>query len=208
MFQSHHGTAQPDETHDISFLSNATYSRIAGAISPPCLHVIRNPLDIIVSAYYSHRATHSEEGWPELSDQRGILAPLSKSDGFFLTLAFLERSDFYPRTLGPLASLRNWRFDDTRIRTVRMEDVVADVNTVLGSFLSENISAVMRLPESGEFEFERITGGRKPGDIDDTSHFRSGLSGAWRNELPFAIVAYVRVHFRALLERFYPDALE
>lgn len=208
MFSSHHGTAQPDETRDISFLSNAIYRRIAGAVTQSSLHIIRNPLDVIVSAYYSHRATHNTDGWAELSQQRGLLAALPKDDGIFLTLAFLERNDFYPRTPGPLAALRSWRFDDIRIRTVRMEDMVAEVNSVLGAFLIENNTAVVTLPASGEFSFERITGGRTPGKIDETSHFRSGLPGGWRNELPPSIVTYVRVHFRSLLERFYPDALE
>ena len=177
------------------------------AIDAPALHIIRNPLDIVQSAYYSHLSTHPLSGWPQLEMQRRILANCSKEDGIFLTLAFLEQHEFYPRTPGPLHALRHWRFDDPRISTIRMEDLIADVNGVLGNRVLESLGKNIRLPELEEFTFERVSGGRRVGEVDDTSHYRSGLAGKWRSELPEAAIAYCRQNFSTVLERYYPDAL-
>lgn len=207
LFHAHTGAARPQPDQNLSFLTNAQYAVIADAIDAPAIHVIRNPLDMVVSAYYSHRSTHDLAGWPQLQQQRSVLANCGKEQGLFLTLAFLELDEFYPGTPGPLHSLRHWRFDDARIQTVRMEDLVADVDAVFGNILVEKMSGAIKLPERGQFTFETMSGGRPAGEIDETSHYRSGLSGGWRLELPAPIVDYLRTHFRALLERYYPDTL-
>jgi hypothetical protein len=206
MFRSNLGTARPE--FDLSLLTNATYRQIEDAIDGPAIHIIRNPLDIVVSAYYSHRSTHHLGGWPHLSDQRAILTRCSKEAGLFLTLAFLEQAEFYRDTPGPLHALRQWNFDDRRIRTVRMEDLVTDVGSLLGETLGSSMPAGVDLPAPEDFTFERITGGRRAGEVDEASHYRSGRPGSWRDELPEPIIAYVRAHFRDLLQRYYPDALE
>ena len=79
---------------DIVTLINADYSFVKGRVTSG-IHVIRNPLDLICSAYYSHLSTHSLTEWPELELQRAVLQSVSKPDGMMLTLIFLERSDFH-----------------------------------------------------------------------------------------------------------------
>lgn len=92
------------------------------------LHIIRNPFDLIVSAYYSHLNEHSRKGWPALTKQRRRLQEVDKVIGFQRTMEFLERPDFYDEnTPGPLYALDRWNFDDRNILTVRMEDLVAAV---------------------------------------------------------------------------------
>jgi hypothetical protein len=189
-------------------LTNVTYGRIKNEIDAPSIHIIRNPLDIISSAYNSHRFTHGLDGWPHLQQQRRILMNCNKELGMHLTLAFLERAEFYPETPGPLHALGEWRFDDTRIRTVRMEDLVTDVTSMLGGALIPTLGGTIKLPDKANFTFERITGGRHIGEVDDMSHYRSGKPGSWREDLPDSIIAYVRAHFYELLSRFYPDSLE
>ena len=151
LFASHLGTDQPQPEYNVSLLANARYAQIKGAVAPPAIHIIRNPLDIVVSAYYSHRSTHGEDGWPQLRRQRSVLASCGKEAGFFLTLAFLEQDEFYPYTPGPLHALRGWCFDDTRIQTIRMEDLVANVNSILGKLLVEKVDNAIKLPEIGIF---------------------------------------------------------
>jgi hypothetical protein len=207
MFCSHLGTAAPEPGFEISLLTNAVYRQVTGSIDIRSIHVIRNPLDIVTSAYYSHRLTHSLDGWPQLAQQRRILEKSSKEAGIFITLAFLEQAEFYPSTPGPLHALRSWPLDDTPIGTIRMEDLVRDVSAVLGEILLESFGNTIKLPDRENFTFERIAG-RHAGKIDETSHYRSGLPGGWRDELPEAVVAYVRESFRPLMERYYPDALE
>jgi hypothetical protein len=209
LYVSHLGSARPPSPlqYDVCLLTNACYARLAEYISVPAIHVIRNPLDVVVSAYYSHRATHPLDGWPELEAQRRVLQLYCKEAGFYLTLAFVERDDFYRETPGPLCALRHWRLEDATIRTIRMEDLVNDVTAVLGAPLSASFGEQIQLPGAADFTFERVSGGRSIGQIDNTSHYRSGLSGIWRRELPDSIVNYVREHFRSILERYYPDAL-
>ncbi len=206
-FQTYRGDAVAAREFHVSILTNAVYDVVRDHIECPAIHIIRNPLDIVVSAYYSHFSTHDVEGWPALGDQRRVLAGCSREQGFFLTLAFLERADFYTGTPGPLHALRCWNFDDERICTVRMEDIVKDVNYQLGGFLIENLAGPIELPSPGDFTFERITGGRHAGEIDDRSHYRSGRPGEWRRDLPEPVINYIRTHFRPLLERYYRDSL-
>lgn len=208
IFSSHLGVAKPEPGYEISLLTNAVYSQIEDSRKVRVIHIIRNPLDIVLSAYYSHRLTHSVDGWPQLARQRRTLEKCSKEAGMFLTLAFLEQAEFYPLTPGPLHALRAWRFDDARISTIRMEDLVSDVNLVLGEILVEHWGETTKLPDQRSFTFERISGGRRVGEVDETSHYRSGLSGGWRDELPQAVVSYVQENFYTLMELYYPDSLE
>jgi hypothetical protein len=208
LFRSHRATDRPNPECDISLLTNVTYDRIKNAIDAPAIHIIRNPLDIITSAYNSHRSTHGLDGWPHLQHQRRILANCNKEVGLHLTLAFLERAEFYPGTPGPLHALGEWCFNDARIRTIRMEDLVTDVTAMLGGTLIPTLGGAITLPDEANFTFERITGGRRIGEVDDMSHYRSGKPGSWREDLPDSIIAYVRAHFHELLSRYYPDSLE
>ena len=51
-------------------------------------HYVRDPRDIVVSAYFSHRNSHSTEAWPELVEYREKLRSCSKEEGLFLELEF------------------------------------------------------------------------------------------------------------------------
>lgn len=206
--ESHYGIAKRADGSQITYLNNAVYASIAEDLSGPALHIIRNPLDLLVSAYWSHRETHPVRDWPALQDQRDVLQKCSDEEGLFLTLAFIEGGEFYPKTPGPLMAMRSWGYDDPRIRTVRMEDMVKDVNSSIGAFLAESFDCPTITIDAERFTFERMSNGRKPGEIDPQSHYRAGLPGEWRSTLPGPIVAYIRTHYRHVLERYYPDAME
>lgn len=79
LFTSHLGSAQPPAKCDVCVLTNACYARLGHFLSAPALHIIRNPLDVVVSAYYSHYGTHSLDAWPELETQRRILQDASNN---------------------------------------------------------------------------------------------------------------------------------
>jgi hypothetical protein len=199
-FTSHNSLCLP--LADLSVLTNASYNIVRSRIHGG-LHVIRNPLDVVVSAYYSHRQTHSLEGWPELSIQRQLLQSLDEASGMMATIAFLERVDFHRDAAGPLHALRDWDFDDLRFRTLRMEDVVCDPDRI-GRAIQSKLGGV--LPPAADFSFRKLSG-RDPGEIDNWSHYRTGQPDRWRQELPRAAIEYLRVHFRGVLERFYLESL-
>jgi hypothetical protein len=108
------GFAPPaDRNFDVLLFTNSDYQYCVQYFQPwldsgsrPPLHVIRNPLDIVVSAYYSHLATHPVNEWPELARQRDVLRSLDKTSGMLATWVFLEQSDFDAGVVGPLFALR------------------------------------------------------------------------------------------------------
>lgn len=204
LFDSHYGGQPPSAAHDVTFLRNSEYDVIFRCVDDETIHIIRNPLSIIQSAYFSHLRTHSLVGWPELRSQRKILEGCSQAEGLFLTLAFCERDDFYRGTRGPLGALRRWNFSDPRMVTLRVEDL-GDIPSCFRRAVK--CSNHFRWPDSEDYTFQALSGGRSPGQINEASHFRSGDSAAWRSILPPAVIAYVREHYRDILEQYYPETL-
>jgi hypothetical protein len=203
---THYSERFVESAPDIVALINADYAFVRERVSSG-VHVIRNPLDLICSAYYSHLSTHSVAGWPELELQRSVLQSVPKPEGMMLTLAFLERSDFYSGAIGPVLALRGWDFSNEAFTTLRMEDVVADINGIIGIRLTEMFGSGLKLPDAADFCFERFSDGRRPGEIGNTSHYRVGKPGTSRVELPSSAVAYLRYHLRQVLDRYYPEEL-
>lgn len=191
---------------EIRFLANASYRYVADGGLRGC-HIIRNPLAMLNSAYFSHRDTHPTDGWPQLARQREMLRATDQETGIYLTLAFLERTDFHPGAIGPFKALQAWDFDDKRFLTLRMEDMVGDPSGRLGQAFAFLGRHDLVLPEDSDFSFRAVSGGRRAGEVDERSHYRSGDPQDWRRHLPQGIQIYVRAHFRPLLERFYPECL-
>lgn len=168
------------------------------------LHIVRNPMSIIVSAYYSHLGTHPIAGWRRLENHRRVLQSTDLQTGLYLTQAFLERSDMAAHTAGPLHALRTWDYDDPRFRLIRMEDLVLAPGEVLRRIPAY---APLTLPDDADFAFERYADGRKVGETEPGSHYRSGRSDEWREVLPGPLIDHCRWTYAPLLERAYPEAL-
>jgi hypothetical protein len=200
------GDILPSARHDVSFLGNASYTFLAERVTAHGIHIIRNPLNVVLSAYYSHLRTHHVNGLPILAAQRGVLEQCSVEEGIALTMAFCERNDFYPATPGPLCALRQWNYDNDQFTTVRMEDFGDRIDLALADAMGPK-AARYTWPEPHAFTFRAMSGGREPGVVDDRSPYRSGHPDAWRKELTKPIITYIRAHYRPILERFYPDAL-
>jgi Sulfotransferase domain len=188
---------------DICFIANAEYSSLPPIRSGKALHVVRNPMSIVTSAYFSHRNSHETQAWAELLEQRQILQDCSQLEGLYLTLAYLERA-----AGAPLYDLNRWDYGDPNIMTVQFEDLVSRPNDWLAYIAEHNDAQFSQYPNPIYFSFERATGGRKLGEVDPNSHYRSGSPDAWREELPKPIVRYIRTHYRGLLEGYYPEALQ
>ena len=169
----------------------------------PALHIIRNPLDLVVSAYYSHLNTHRVDRWPALAQQRAVLRKLDKRAGMIATWTFLERADFHMGVVGPLFSMRRWDYGDPRIKTLRMEDLVNDdqlARNELQVRLAGDAADVIN-----ELTFEKISGGRQKGTIDNQHHFRSGKSDQWLEELDVSLANAIYETYRSLINDYYPD---
>ena len=79
-------------------------------------HVIRDPRDIIVSGYFSHRNSHPTDGLPELARHRERLRAVSKEEGLLLEMDFAR---------GTLIDLAQWDYDRPEILELRMEELSA-----------------------------------------------------------------------------------
>jgi hypothetical protein len=89
----------------------------ADALSPVrAFHVIRDPRDIIVSAYFSHRNSHPTDGLPHLAEHRERLRAVGQDEGLLLEMDFSG---------GALRDLAEWDYARPNILELRMEDLTA-----------------------------------------------------------------------------------
>ena len=194
-------------------------------------HYVRDPRDIVVSAYFSHRNSHSTDAWPELIEYRERLRACSKEEGLFLELDF--RSEQFQE-------MQSWQdhADDGSIRTYKIEDVIAspyqtflEIFSYLGLLDEEYYSPSNRLrfllaKTSSRFEhlmgmhlprgvraipperllgivyerdFSKLSGGRKKGQADPTSHYRSGVHGDWVNHFTVEHLQLFKEHYGSLV---------
>jgi len=81
-------------------------------------HYVRDPRDIVVSAYFSHRNSHTTEAWPELLEYREKLRSCSKEQGLFLELEFRSQQ---------FQEMRSWKevSAEGSIRCYKIEDVIS-----------------------------------------------------------------------------------
>ena len=81
-------------------------------------HYVRDPRDIVVSAYFSHRNSHSTDAWPELVEYREKLRSCSKEEGLFLELDFRSQQ---------FQEMRRWEnaFGNGSICSYKIEDVIS-----------------------------------------------------------------------------------
>lgn len=194
--------------NDVIVVLNADYFSIKNHISADmqCMHVIRNPLSVVVSAYYSHLRTHPIDGWDLLIGQRSVLSEVDQDVGMALTLAFLESRHFQPETNGPLCDMISWKYDDLRIVTLRMEDITANAANFFRELSRTEVLRNALMPDPDRFSFAAMTG-RQQGVIDLSSHYRCGSSTEWRDALPRGVILYVLHQYRDFLLRFYPEVI-
>lgn len=208
---------------------------------PPmrAVHLIRDPRDIVVSGYFSHRNSHPEVfggvAWPELIEHRRHLLHVDKETGME---AEIEFSSLF---LDPMAS---WNYDNPSIFEVRMEELIADPEgmwrqvfthlDMLGTDGFGKLAAakwnlanrrgkpwaakylrkvlphvpLRRLPPAyipdvlDRFSFTKLSrSGRKPGEVDENSHYRKGVARDWENHLTARHLEVFRERYGDLVER-------
>lgn len=171
------------------------------------IHIIRNPLAVIVSSYFSHLKTHPLDGWKQLECQREKIRGVDFLKGIELTEEFLCNPSFFDGTPGPLMAMGEFDFECERMMTVRMEDLVAYPEPHfrrMFKFLDVTIGDDFweTLPSHS---FEAKAGGRLPGQVDFNSHYRSGNPYDWANHLPFSQAKLFYKKHCNLVDRFYPE---
>ncbi|MEQ9553971.1 MAG: sulfotransferase domain-containing protein [Coleofasciculus sp. G3-WIS-01] len=195
---------------DFLCYTNANFKYVKELDNFRGFHVIRDPRDVLVSGYFSHRYSHPTNRWSELVEHRSKLENLSKEEGLLLEIEFSKRF---------LEEMYTWDYSLSNVYEIKMENLVNDpYNEIIQAcyFLGivneptfkERFSYLTAmflnraLEKSGKFsfsmsmnkipeerllrliyknQFPRKSKGRNQGKEDKKSHYRKGVAGDWKN---------------------------
>lgn len=216
--------------YQVDFLSytNADYHCVQQLQGVRGFHVVRDPRDICISAYFSHLYSHETKNWPELVEHRRKLKSLSRDAGLMQDMQFIANH---------MEEMDSWDYDDPNYLQVRMETLTADpyrqflkIFDFTGILDRRSFTARLSLIYSlsrrlcrlskgrfsidgfaGKLPAERLlgiiwqndfankSGGRRPGQEDSASHYRKGVPGDWRNYFQEQHIYYFKEHYNSLL---------
>lgn len=175
-------------------------------------HVIRDPRDIIVSAYFSHMNSHPTTNWPELVAHREILKRVPKEEGLELEMEFCKSLWTDGIELDVFGSMRRWDYSMENVKELKFEELVqrpADLYWQIFDFLGlaarTNTETQQRLTRTDIDEiieknsFTRHSGGRERGTENTMNHYRKGVPGDWKNHFSQTNTASFKAMFGDLL---------
>lgn len=96
---------------------NASYSRYKDIDDYQGIHVIRDPRDIIVSGYFSHKYSHPTNRWNELVKYREILNTCDVNEGLIHEIEFSKQF---------LSDIADWKYDKENILELKYEEVTTN----------------------------------------------------------------------------------
>jgi hypothetical protein len=175
--------------------TNADYCFVRG-LAVRGFHVVRDPRDLVVSAYFSHLNSHPEEGWPQLHHFREFIRSLSKEEGLLREMEFIAPV---------LYNMLVWDRPAPGVCDVRFEELIADPSGLFCEIYARMGLVPHRISETvvrdavERNSFRRFSGGREPGTEDARHHFRKGIPGDWRNHFTGGHVRYFKMLFNPLL---------
>jgi hypothetical protein len=106
-----------DNAVDLLAYTNAKVQHVQDLSLHKGFHVVRDPRDVLVSAYFSHLHSHPTDNWPELAAHRERLNNLSKEDGLFCEMDFSEEE---------FEDMYRWDYTREDVLELKMEDLTAD----------------------------------------------------------------------------------
>ena len=181
-------------------------------------HVIRDPRDIAVSAYFSHLHTHPTEVWPELLEHRKKLVDIPKDEGLLLDIEFSNRLRLDGHNLNLFSSMKNWDYSNPHIMEVKFEDIIQNshelfskvfdflgllnkppVGCLQQKIVTGNISREILFQNIESNNFLNLTNGRNTGEENRNSHYRKGVVGDWKNHFNEKHKNYFKNNYNGLL---------
>lgn len=158
--------------------ANFNFLSSQGEVGLSGVHVVRDPRDLLVSAYYSHRNSHPAQDWPALQEFREVLLRVPRDVGLLLEMDFC--SDVFE-------DLRSWTAapKDGSILQLRFEELVAEPLAGFGR-IAESLG-LADVPDGvleaviDQYSFRNLAGGRDVGQEDANHHYRKGTPGDWRD---------------------------
>jgi hypothetical protein len=115
---------------EIDFLcyTNADYDYIKSLKKIRGFHVIRDPRDIAVSAYFSHLYSHPTEGWSDLVEHRNKLKQLSKYEGLIAEINFRKKQ---------FKEMYNWNYNQLNVVELKMENIISNPYLCFAEILTD-----------------------------------------------------------------------
>ena len=234
-FEAHNGAMVEQDIsrfadkQSINFLAytNARFDLVRKVEHKLGFHVVRDPRDLLVSAYFSHLNSHPVSGWPALEKHKQRLRDLSTEEGLLLELEFSKNV---------FDALAAWQYDDEAMLEVQMEaltsnpyETLVDIFHHLGLIetdeiaLDDEIARIIQrqtrlqqgptlarserrlqrcemLQITYDHRFSKKAGGRKIGQEDSHSHYRRGQAGDWRNHFTPAVTTHFKQMFGGILD--------
>ncbi|MEL6429823.1 MAG: sulfotransferase [Planctomycetota bacterium] len=216
---------------DLAAYVNADMEHLRGLPEHRAFHVVRDPRDIVVSAYHSHLSSHPTHDFPELIPHRKALEAATESEGLLLEI------EFSGRFLRPMAA---WDYGQPHVLELKQEELTRDpyggflrifdhLGALDGSHYSKTnwpgyllssslnilharLRAVPRkkrrtipgerlLGVVYDHRYEKMSSGRARGQTDAGSHYRSGRAGEWRERFGPRHVAAFKERYGDIVER-------
>jgi hypothetical protein len=191
-------------------------------------HVIRDPRDLLVSAYFSHLHSHPIDGWSALEEHRRRLRSCSEEEGLNLELDFTENV---------FTALSGWDYNQAGMLELKMEQLIPNAyEGLVDVFLHLSLVDPEEVPLEVELQrifdrqatrpatprpgasgtasriercellqiinahrFARKAGGRQVGQEDSHSHYRRGEAGDWRHHFSPQLAARFAERYGSLL---------
>ncbi|MGH6849425.1 MAG: sulfotransferase domain-containing protein [Methylocella sp.] len=116
------------DENELDFVSytDADLNYIGGLDRFRGIHVIRDPRDIAISAYFSHRYSHSNDEWPELAEFRKELERLPKDEGILENFKFTAQLPTDGWNINLFDTMKEWNYQAENVLEVRFEDLIRD----------------------------------------------------------------------------------
>lgn len=187
---------QPEQEHRAILVAdvNAELSHLIRFRPRRAFHVIRDPRDLAVSAYFSHKISHPEDEW--LEAQRKLLNQVNIEEGMQASIDF--RSKQFRR-------MAEWNYANPDIYEVRFERLIEEPLAQFSrifefmSLLPDRLSPAALQRTIEYLDFRRMSDGRKKGVEKVDHHYRSGTPGDWRRYFSESNKRYFKQMYGELL---------
>jgi hypothetical protein len=190
---------QAISANSLLLVKNSRYKRHVldpGLTNFLAYHVVRDPRDLMLSAYFSHRYSHPVDNhWGRnfLANFRAKLEALSIQEGLEEEFEVMENI---------FSCLSSWDYHNPSILELRFEEMIErpiEVFSRACRFMDISLSEASLDEISCQVNFKKLSGGRMPGEEDVHSHHRKGVPGDWKNYFNDAHKAYFKKRWGNLL---------
>ncbi len=189
------------------------------------IHLIRDPRDVIVSGYFSHRNTHRLGDWENLKIHRQALQAVDMEQGLFLEMDFsghFLKNDMYRWEYGANPDILELKYEEViapdydftpifKHLELYAPNQTIHLKKYLNKFNNKKIW-FWRYPNIGlndtdiqaiiqENSFKNLSKGRMQGAENIQSHYRKGVAGDWKNYFTEGHTAYFEKSFGDILEK-------